>query len=120
MLKLTQLHKSTSAAAIPRHSAATLYDFFSFKGSSPIKKFLPIQPVRRSPGEGGILAPAYKFYIGYPFLFSAELLTTPLEVAYPRFQLFSRRRNLSAEASCEGGRRRFHRILYFKILRCFF
>jgi hypothetical protein len=80
MLKLIQLQSSTSAAAIPRHSNATLpavsfvepYDFFSFNGSSPIKKFLLIQLVRRSPGEGGTLAPAYRFYIGYPSLFPAK------------------------------------------------
>jgi hypothetical protein len=101
MLKLIQLQSSTSAAAIPRHSNATSpavslacpergrrvepYDFFSFNGSSPIKKFLLIQLVRRSFSEGGTLAPAYRFYIGYPSLFSAKLLTTPLEIAYPRF-----------------------------------
>jgi hypothetical protein len=77
MLKLIQLQSSTSAAAIPRHSNATSpavsfvepYEFFfSFNGSSPIKKFLLIQT----------LAPGHELYIGYPSPFSAKLLTTPL------------------------------------------
>jgi hypothetical protein len=68
MSKLTQLHKRTSAAAIPRHSAAISYDFFSFNATSPIKKFLLTQT----------LAPDHELYIGYTSLFSAKLLTAPL------------------------------------------
>jgi hypothetical protein len=74
MLKLTQLQSRTSAAAMPRHSSATLYDClfsFNFSGLCLIKNPLSIQ----------ILAPVHEIYIGCRTLFSPKF--TPLRHALP-------------------------------------